>query len=301
MSAHFNFMNIFPTCLDQYNNHTKNLPGEDNLKLQQPCMTITNIFNFLQSKESFMPKCEELIIYLDYINSISTTSDIEPCCKYFNYKLKQILNFQKNYTEGTKVAYRRMTTITNSITYKNFPDICKNHVDDIDEKTFKILETLDNLYSILKRDGNKCPSETECYEKFMELSKICDTLNNDSLHDLLSNFKKENIKIIEDTKNMVQVNSKQEVHAVSHHTSGINPRTIILVLFTISFTTLMITFFLYKYTPSVSFLHSIACIIRRMCKRKDKQNIKLLISFENDNEELVNESSQISYNAIQYF
>ncbi|GAW84458.1 variable surface protein [Plasmodium gonderi] len=303
MSAEFNFMNIFPTCSDDYNNHARNRSLENSSELVNPCTAITILSNFRENRESFMPKCTELIIYLDYIYSKATPSYTTRCCKYFNYKLKQILKSNEHSTQNTNVAYSSMIRNTDSEIYKKVQDICKNHVDDLDESTFKILETLDNLYDMLKKENNKCTSNSECYEKYMELSRKHNGVDNHSLYELLSNFKKDYIENREhiDKGNMIQVTSKVETPVVSHHASRINPRTIILVFFIILLTTLMITFFLYKYTSYVSSLHPITSIIKRMWKRKNKKYIKLLNSFENDNEELINKSSQIPYNPLRYF
>ncbi|GAW83967.1 variable surface protein [Plasmodium gonderi] len=299
----FNFKNIFPICSEDYNKHSRNQSKENSTELMNSCSAITATLGFSQNHESFVPNCKDLIIYLDYIQSKPPLSDINARCKYFNYKLKQILNSQKYNKLGTKSAYTNMITITNSINHKKVPDICKNYVDDLDDSTFEILEALDNLYDYLKGQGNKCNFHSECYVKYMELSSKYVGVHNRSLRELLSNFKDEYIENREDvdTRNIPQVTSNQELPAVSHHTSGINARAIILVLLILSFTTLIIIFFLYKYTSYVSSLHSIASIIRKIRKRKNKKDIKLLNSFENDNEELINKSSQISYNPLQYF
>ncbi|GAW84432.1 variable surface protein [Plasmodium gonderi] len=310
MSATFNFKNIFPTCLDDYNNNISNSSREINSKRENECITITNILGFHNSKDTFMPNCKDIIIYLDYIDNNSSSFDINPSCKYFNYKLKKLLSSHKSNIQSTKVFYNNMINITNSRIYKNVPGICMNYFDELDDSTFTILDKLNNLYSILKRNGNECPTESECYEKFMELSNIYGRVNNESLREILSNFRKENIKIIENIENVVQVNSKKEVHAVSHHTSGINARTIILFtihvitekLYKISNTPINIyikIFLNYQYTSYVSFLHPISSIIRIMWNRKNKTDIKLFDSFENNYEELIDKRSQISYNALQ--
>ncbi|GAW84271.1 variable surface protein [Plasmodium gonderi] len=291
---YFDFKNIFPACYDDFNANIINDSSFDNHTIKNTCNGITNHLKINQNTRSiFKSDCRYLILYLDYIEKNEFTVDIKAYCKYFNYKLKEILELYKCSFKDTKNVYEKMISIGNNSQHKKVANICITDFEDLDEGNFNVLHKLNELYYTFRSKSNTCISNSDCFKSYIQLSDICDQGKNKSLCELLNKFKKENMKYMKNAE------SKEESPTVSYHSYVISARTIILTLFIISFTILMIIFFLYKvkyninYTSYRSFLQQILWMFRRTLNKKNKDNLKIMHSFELTYNNLIDNNYQI--------
>ncbi|GAW84488.1 variable surface protein [Plasmodium gonderi] len=172
------FDKIFPQCRDDFN---ITISDSNNLKeMGSEPFNLCNSFieNNACNKEinyaNLITICKGLVFYLYHIKNKNGSNDDykKLACKYFNYKLQDMLKKYKcKYNDPAKgyiemKQYRdNITTIENS-----FLDTCDNEVTCLEDSTFNIYMYFDQLYyalTLLER-GNICSYYDQ---KFMEYEK----------------------------------------------------------------------------------------------------------------------------------
>ncbi|GAW84476.1 variable surface protein [Plasmodium gonderi] len=301
------FEDIFSTSMLDYDKQARNAGNLVDPKLEVSCTTIQTSLNASYLVNFFKSDCKRLIHYLDYIEH-TKSSDKKRSCNYFNYLLKGVLTDSKCDMKNSKEAYKKMIELTKTGDVKKVSDVCITYFEDIDEDIYSVLKHLNELYLYFIMNGNICPLNTDCFNKYKELSKMCISAKNDSFCVLLNNFMQKNIEnmmqninIMEQKiKNMEQIIEEKELPAIPYHAYFTNTPTVILTLIIMLFTVLMITFFLYKYTPLGSFLQPTVSKIRNIWNNKNKDHLNIMDSSEFSHNDLFHNKYGIGWNYIGY-
>ncbi|GAW84602.1 variable surface protein [Plasmodium gonderi] len=286
---------IFPTCMDDFDTHSRHVEKINVGKNENTCIVITRLLGVTRFYSlCFISQCKELIHYLDYINN-AESDIIKPSCVYFNYKLKVLLKYYKS-PKKINDAYDIMINTGSTRSSAIVSNICKGKHVDLDDGTFFILDKLNKLYHIVKNKIDVFPFSSDCYNIYMDLSNICDKGKNVSFHELLNDFKHKYIK------HEQVVIAQLGVHEVLHYTFGKHERIIILVLCIIPVTIIMITFFMYKfkykYNTYGSFLQLVLIKLRRILNRKKEDYLIIVNSFEETYNEFIRNEYHISNSSL---
>ncbi|GAW84487.1 variable surface protein [Plasmodium gonderi] len=102
---------------------------------------------------NLLNSCKGLSFYLYHIkNKTGTNEDYNKlACKYFNYKLQDMLENCGCNLKDPESAYNKMKQYSYllPINEKSFLDICNNDVTSLQERIFKIFKYFDQLYFVL--------------------------------------------------------------------------------------------------------------------------------------------------------
>ncbi|KMZ89805.1 hypothetical protein PVMG_06193 [Plasmodium vivax Mauritania I] len=153
----YNLDEIFPTYKCDYDKETEKAINQ----YKDDCSKISAKI-CSENDEKFLAPCEKLIHYLKHIKENSAFVDKKKSCKYLNYILMVELKKISHSCEGAKNSY-----ITMINEYSKKPqeiDVCKDHIEEINETIFKKFQNLDSLYDIFykftstqgEEDNGKC-------------------------------------------------------------------------------------------------------------------------------------------------
>ncbi|GAW84403.1 variable surface protein [Plasmodium gonderi] len=264
-----NFEDIFPQCMYDYDKHAKckvNLESDD---INNTCRHIKKQLGSKDSVANFLQYCRELIHYLDYIERINSPAYKKTSCIFFYYILSLLLKSSNYSVNQIHDAYHKMISETNEDNMKKVSNVCQNDFKNLGNNIYLTLHKLNELYEIVSGTRINCSEQSPCYAKYKELSEICNRSKNISLCRVLKNF---------ENAYMTYLPYVQEI--LNLRISLKNTRIIILTFLIIPFTILIITLFLYKYTPYGSFLLSTVRKIRRILKKKNKDHLNIMDSSE---------------------
>ncbi|GAW84604.1 variable surface protein [Plasmodium gonderi] len=261
----FDFKDIFPTCLKSFNMHSSEAINDDYI-LKNTC---TMIIMYLERRqgisESFIAKCKELVLYLDYIENNLPLNNIKPCCNYFNFKLKYLLNHYYCPDKSTQNAYN---IIINQKVQKNFrsvPKVCQQYIDELTVDNFENFNDLNKLYNSLKILGSDtyiCPYNNEYFNKYTNLLNKWQDVKQASFCTVLDLFKLEYIKENEaDPQNKdvsEHTHSQIDVSGPIYSSMLTHTRETFLTITIITFAISTIIFILYKMKNMLHYsIHSI--------------------------------------------
>ncbi|VUZ99528.1 PIR protein [Plasmodium vivax] len=248
----YDFADIFPTCKYYFDRETKNLNGE----YMHNCISISRQLHNDVNRE-FLQPCQKLIQYLKYIKKESSTGNHIQSCKYFSYILKNELRSFNNTCNGTKECYNKIHKTYEETSHGI--DVCKDHIEEINETIFKKFQNLDSLYDIFykftstqgEEDNGKCALGKTCSEQYYTLINICDQNSNIGFCKALDKFK--------DTYNMHMKDGSQcdKVPRYLYSPFGTEKRRTFSISLITIFAMSTILFTVYKFTPAYSWLHSI--------------------------------------------
>ncbi|GAW84183.1 variable surface protein [Plasmodium gonderi] len=290
--TYFKFEDIFSGCMTDYEKHANIRENIQDSKLQNFCSHVKNEWGVSKYGGEFISDCKKHILYLDYIKD-KKSPEKETSCKYFNYLLKDILKYYGCSVNNCNEAYQKIIDHTKGNEFMNVSDACKNQVKDLHDDLYSILKNLKELYTYFILKGNICTSNSACFNKYKELSKMPMYSQNDSFRELLINFMEKNIK------NMMQIIEKKELRTVPYHTISTNTPSIILSLIIITITVFMIMFFVYKYIQYGSLLQA-TTRIRRMWSKKKKGKMYIMDSSEITQNKLFHNKYQRECTSIGY-
>ncbi|GAW84533.1 variable surface protein [Plasmodium gonderi] len=247
----FDFKDIFPTCLYDFNTYSSKAINDD-YKLDNTCSMIMMLLEPRRGiSESYIAACRELVLYLDYI---------------------------KTKRSSTLIKYIHLTYLIHVLHY------VKEFTDD----TFQKFENLNNLYNTFMQKKENCPMKSECFNKYTQIFKVCENMNNSNYCQVLNSFK------IQYIQNSVNEPVRKEASELPYSSSLTHIRAAFLILtfmtFAISTTILILykvknKFSLYNiykiyYTTYRSYLRPLLVNIKRLFNKKDEEYLTLLDSFE---------------------
>ncbi|KNA00914.1 hypothetical protein PVNG_05344 [Plasmodium vivax North Korean] len=187
---YYYFDGIFPTCKHDFDRETKNLNGE----YMDNCISISRQLHN-DGENKFIKPCQKLIHYLKYIKKNLAIVDKKKNCNYFNYKLMDELKKILNISEGTVGCYNTMISAYSKDS--DGIDVCKENIEEINEKTLEKFQKIDSLYDIFYKftstqeegDSEKCDLGKKCSEQYYTLINICDQNSNIGFCMALDKFK----------------------------------------------------------------------------------------------------------------
>ncbi|GAW83975.1 variable surface protein [Plasmodium gonderi] len=262
----FNFEDIFPNCMQDLRIYKKIKVSAYSSILKDPCKTIfTELGGVANKIWNFIKDCEELIVYLQYIDTIKNTLYKKPSCDYFNYMLQSTLKYYKISDQNTNNAYDKIINHTEKTVFNSVSNVCKSDFKEMDEHIYLTLEKLNVLYEWISKPGMNCSKSDECINVYRELSEICDRSNNDSLRTVLEKFENSYMTYLPYLQEILKLRASLK-----------NARIVMLTFIIIPVTLLMITFFLYKYIYEI--VHTLSVystwfILTTRCK-KHKGNME---------------------------
>ncbi|KMZ83455.1 hypothetical protein PVBG_06266 [Plasmodium vivax Brazil I] len=147
------------------------------------CISISGQLNNDKNTE-FIKPCQKLIQYLKYIKKESRDGRHIQNCKYFSYMLKSELRNFDNSCKETKDCYNTMISAYSKDS--DGIDVCKENIEEINEKTLEKFQKIDSLYDIFYKftstqeegDSEKCDLGKKCSEQYYTLINICDQNSN---------------------------------------------------------------------------------------------------------------------------
>ncbi|GAW84600.1 variable surface protein, partial [Plasmodium gonderi] len=192
----FDFTNIFPQCQDgfQWINFTPH--GELPDKLTSLCSDFNLNYRTSHSPHPFVTDCRLVTYYLKHIQNKEKNIILNACCKYFFYKLKNLLKKFPSTCQDTKSCYEAIKSLS---CQKKFNEqisplfsLCDSKVSDSVEKIFHIFEridyTYDNLSLLISNKRNPVDSKFKNFKSGMNYLEGFHNMYNDSFKELLINF-----------------------------------------------------------------------------------------------------------------
>ncbi|GAW84282.1 variable surface protein [Plasmodium gonderi] len=280
----FDFRNIFPQCRYDFN-------GLEYGTLRKPwlnyCSPTCNDFQHRINVSNgvsviFQTPCILLCMYLKYIQIHESSSyfKVKASCKYFYYKLKELMKNYGGNCKSTKDCYEKMRVKRELVTRMTVPDVCVRHlndIDDIDDDTYHKFQYLQKLYDIQDKFTHprvSCHIVKRTIKDYENHYKVYNNVNNNQ------SFKEEFEKVHPQYNDYRQKRSEcfsSPERLYSSSEAGASTFTGIGVL-TIAIS--IIIFILFKYTSYGSFLQLIVRKLRRRMKKKYEHNSYLKDTFD---------------------
>ncbi|GAW83965.1 variable surface protein [Plasmodium gonderi] len=199
MNINFNFSDIYPKCRDDFKRVYDYQYFSFKNYFSSACSDFCNNLN-IRSIVPFNSECQYLGVYLyniDKRNKEKTDSNfnLSDSCKYFYYKLKELVMRYGGNCHTAKECYDRMLIKNEKKSYKeHFSNICKdmysNHYHNNKLiQTLKKLEEQYNLYDQLRSATHPSYWDILKLKGYIKSLEECDYKNNDSFKDILSNVK----------------------------------------------------------------------------------------------------------------
>ncbi|GAW84489.1 variable surface protein [Plasmodium gonderi] len=335
------FDKIFPQCRDDFN---ITISDSNNLKeMRSELFNLCNSFieNNACNKEinyaNLLTICEGLVFYLYHIKNNSESNDNYKnlACKYFNYKLQDMLNKyeckSKDPQEGYSILkqyWSNHTTIENS-----FLNICDKEVTKFEDSTLKIFKYFDQLYYALTLldKGRECTDSDKKFKNYVnELESYVS--NNSSIATLLNNLITRYNKSIPKSKscdkpisltelplikvsetetsltqktqtdkflNVVSENGKIRSEERAVHGVQIKHSNLSMgkwVGIVVSSSVLLImSFFLYKYTRNASFIGRSVRKLRKLLNKKSENYNDVMGSSEETYKNRIHKHYKVAY------
>ncbi|GAW83956.1 variable surface protein [Plasmodium gonderi] len=287
---------IFPKCIKEFN-ASKGIIDKNYFNNTYYNVCFTDVKNILQPNDNnFLYTCMVLSQYLESIKYKSDDSEKTQSCIYFNYMLKNEIEKYKISCNGEKECYLKMISVTDSNnTSIKVPEICKQHVVNLDDLTFYVLDKLNDIYIYFdnfKTENSQCSLGIKCFNTYKSLLEICHRSNNHSLCKFLQNFQGEY------NEYMKNKNTCERVPQILYSYYGVNINKFYLISLIITLTISLIAFFMYKYAPCGSYLIQIRRKLKKRCNKESNDNFKIKLPPEPTCDEFINKRPKISYNSV---
>ncbi|GAW84203.1 variable surface protein [Plasmodium gonderi] len=160
---------ILPNCRNDFNRYGKDNRNWPYNAYSLYCTKFCTRILCARNSQNFNRSCMDILFYLYYLNNSKTMDNfhLEQSCKYFFYKLKELLKIYGGKCGTTKDCYEKLRLKIWNVYYfgVDIPNICLQYTEnnDIDEDTytkFKNLENLYNIYGKFEERQNNCHSYT---------------------------------------------------------------------------------------------------------------------------------------------
>ncbi|GAW84703.1 variable surface protein, partial [Plasmodium gonderi] len=165
---------IFPRCLKEYYDVISKIGDPSINRFNNVCSGMRSYLGL--KKHGFYNSCIDLSNYLEHIKDNKPNDKIS-YCTYFNFKLKDKLNGLQHNCEGEVGCYAKMLSVMDGSTGKNnVSNICKDHINVLDNATFSLFQMLKGLYykshELLIKD-EEFQRDNKCFNIYEKLCKIC--------------------------------------------------------------------------------------------------------------------------------
>ncbi|GAW83989.1 variable surface protein, partial [Plasmodium gonderi] len=194
----FDFSNIFPQCTKDF--RWINFTPNDHVahKLTNLCSDFNLNHRNSENSAEFSQRCQLVTYYLEHIRKNKEKINVEPCCKYFFYKLKGLFNAYRSYCGSTKLCYEKMQRLSSDMEFKDVISplfsLCDSNISDAVEEIFPIFEkidyTYDNLSLLLSDKRNPSDSKFKNFKSGVNDLERIHHKYNDSFKELLILFNK---------------------------------------------------------------------------------------------------------------
>ncbi|GAW84453.1 variable surface protein, partial [Plasmodium gonderi] len=192
----FDFSNIFPKCRDGFQWNNVSPHGVVPNFLTKLCSNFNRDYRTVGTDvHPFAKDCQLVTYYLNHIYIKVTSIELNACCKYFFYKLKDLLSKYQWKCEDTKSCYEAMKSLSRDKEFKDqiYPlfSQCDSNLSDFNYDIYQIFKKLDVIYHALNEFKNKsCPNKSDLdkinnEKKFLERSQ---NKYSESFTQLLRNF-----------------------------------------------------------------------------------------------------------------
>ncbi|GAW83968.1 variable surface protein [Plasmodium gonderi] len=203
-STTFNFKDIFPKCMNDFNKHAKD-------KKHKPYDDYSNYCNKLSIKKAcningqdYNRSCMDILYYLNYIN-INISKDeayLEQGCKYLHYKLKDLFEKFKCPCNDPKICYNEMKNLSESLNFNMISNLlghCSDYPIDLNEdilQMFKDIDILNDKYNIFVSTQAPNVSKFEALRQHIQYLEKYKSNNNTTFISLLEYFNNSFIQYI---------------------------------------------------------------------------------------------------------
>ncbi|GAW84038.1 variable surface protein [Plasmodium gonderi] len=133
----------------------------------------------------FNTSCYRICMYLKFIEGIAPGREnySVSSCKYFYYKLKELMKNYAGDCKTTKECYTKMREKRGNVDRMDVPDICVKHlkgIDDIDDiyDKFQYLQKLYHIEDEFKKTWVSCDIANNLVNKYITHSAISKSMNN---------------------------------------------------------------------------------------------------------------------------
>ncbi|GAW84227.1 variable surface protein, partial [Plasmodium gonderi] len=305
-TSEFSFKDILPKCRDDFNRFGMNQRKEPYFtQYSKYCNEFRKNINYTTGRQmNFDISCKDVLFYLNYIdnNTSKTKIHLEQSCKYFFYKLKDLVKSYGGSCGKTESCYKKIREKNSKITYTvDIPDTCLEYANNynINDDIYTTFQNLEKLYDIhgkfekLQEDCNSFLRTFNEYDRIFTECKKWD--NNESIKNELGKFydeyNKYHKKNIECKATREALHSSTEAAPVTDVGTDLveapvsNAVTDVWIdkgtgmgVFTVLL--LIIMFILYKYTIFGSFLQSLVRMLRKTIFKKNSYHYNLTDSFD---------------------
>ncbi|GAW84142.1 variable surface protein [Plasmodium gonderi] len=332
-----NFEEMFPKYIYDYNSYIISERLNLAFKYVPVCNEINKKINpnGWKNQLNFTPDCRNLSLFLHHIKNISE-NEKKARCKYFNYKLKDLITKNKCTCNPVSKCYENM--IAEKGAYMTVPNICKTYVDDLpilDGYSFTVFQHLDDLYNVIFHiniDKNKCHFYNNLFYKYitvlrnytyenkkihsnlidkviLEFQKVCSgyvtppagfelVKRESENHNTLNHKSVKSESVISTAGNPDRIFIKHENHDALYDSSGTSTgiSTGVVII-----TFLLMSFLLYKYTPYGSLIQMKVKKLMKCLNNENEDDVNLIESFERKYKNSIDESYRIAYTTEDYY
>ncbi|SBT73358.1 PIR protein [Plasmodium ovale] len=190
--------------------------------------------------------CIKFLAYLHNLENEGTSSHLVTGCKYLNFWLYDELINKNKSIHKTSILYKEFMNVYDTL-YSNDNEICKDHIEDINEEIYNKVKNLLELYNHFKNVptsstvGN-CFNDNKCADLYNDFIKECAKINNRNFCDGLDKFR----EIY--NERMIFLNTCENVQKYLPSYKSNNMAVTILIPIIIILAIPFILFFLHKYT-----------------------------------------------------
>ncbi|GAW84408.1 variable surface protein [Plasmodium gonderi] len=312
----FDFSNIFPICKIGFSWKPHSIGGNFGSHLTKLCSDFYNNQKMKNGVSSFSQQCHIVTLYLYYLSSIKSEINIQACCKFFFYKLWDLLGKYGWSCGDTKGCYEKMKIeqiSTSNQEISSLFSLCSVYPIDLNEGIFQIFkridETYDNLSLLIRDNRNPQESKFQRFKSGMNYLESIHNMYNDTFKQLLIDFNNSYLTYLKGLlnsryssvkpflsyrikdKNITGVlnvlDKKTQMHAL---TGTDNDRDISTDMKTNNGTQIStgICFLVFniiiphyfQYTTFGSYIQPKARIVRKLMKRSNKERMSLSDSYE---------------------
>ncbi|GAW84491.1 variable surface protein [Plasmodium gonderi] len=188
---------IFPECRIDFNKTITDWSNFNNIRaeLYALCNDFLKTFVKYEQMHNFtlQTSCTGLGLFLYYIayKNKSNASYKELACKYFNYKLQDMLKNYEFIDNDPKTGYNNLKQYWAKLTKNDtsFLDICNNVLHNLEASAFDIFKYFDKLYFFLPliKNDNLCSENAGKFKGYVNNLKVYVSENN-SIRTLLNNL-----------------------------------------------------------------------------------------------------------------
>ncbi|SBT84127.1 PIR protein [Plasmodium ovale] len=259
-----------------------------------------NTEKYLESEYAIdIEPCARVSMYLNHLKSMYKQDYIEDGCKILNFWLNDLVQEKQNSGYSTLKLYEGLVKMNIDNSYLE-SDICSGYIEHIDNKIFKKVKELHDLYNKFYKLKNGTTSPTfnicncadECATLYMTFENKCDGSSTYYFCNELENFR----KLYNEHMKSVTTCEPLKKYLPSFQKSDISVfiLTSLIIIFLLSFA----LFVTYKFTPYGLVLRSLVSRKTRIWDNMDKKSHQAMHTSENKNINSKKVSYHVAYHSV---